>query len=84
MDHLITYKKAAVFLKNAPSLAPHPDFARIRALQKHILTALKLLVCPQSTIHGWTGLAMDPIMYALLETTAQFVSVNDPLPVQLM
>jgi hypothetical protein len=78
MDHLITYKEAAVFLKNPPSLTPRPDFARICALRKHIATALKLLVCPQSAIHGWAGLVMDPVMYALLEPTAPFVGVNKP------
>jgi hypothetical protein len=78
MDHLITYKKAALFLKNPPLLAPRPDFAGIHALRKHIGTGLKLLVCPQSTIHGWAGLVMDPVMYALLELTAPFVGIINP------
>jgi hypothetical protein len=29
--------------------------------------ALKQLVCPQSTIHGWLGLILLPMVYALLE-----------------
>jgi hypothetical protein len=78
MDHLITYEEAAVFLKNSPLLAPRPDFVRIRSLRKHIVTALKLLVCPQSAIHGWAGLVMGPVMYALLEPTAPFISINNP------
>jgi hypothetical protein len=28
---------------------------------------LKQLVCPQSTIHGWSGLVLLPMVYALLE-----------------
>jgi hypothetical protein len=76
-DHLITYKEAMVFLKNPPSLAPHPDFARIRELRKHIATALKQLICPQSAIHRWAGLVMDPVVYALLEPAATFASIND-------
>ncbi len=78
MDHLITYKEAVVFLKNPPSLVPHPDFARIRALHKHIVTALKLLVCPQSAIHRWAGLVIDPVMYVLLEPTVPFAGINNP------
>jgi hypothetical protein len=78
MDHLITYVEAMVFLKNPPLLMPRPDFARICTLRNHIVTALKLLVCPQSTIRGWTGLVMGPVMYGLLEPTAPFVGVNNP------
>ncbi len=72
------YKEVVVFLKSHPLLAPHLDFARIRALRKHIVTALKLLVYPQSAVHRWAGLVMDPVMYALLELTVPFVGVNDP------
>jgi hypothetical protein len=67
MDQLITFDEAAGFLKKNPTLAPRPDFAKIQALHKHINKALMQLVCPQSQIHGWAGLAMEPNMYALLE-----------------
>ncbi len=46
MDSLITYNEAAEFLKNPPSLAPRPDFTKMRALRKHIVKALKQLLCP--------------------------------------
>ncbi len=78
MDHLITYKEAVGFIKNPPSLAPRPDFAKIWALQKYYITGLKQLTCPQSLIHGWAGLVMDPVMYALLEPTTPFTAVVDP------
>ena len=52
MDSLITYDEAAEFLKNPPSLSPRPDFSKMRALRKHMVTALKQLVCPQIQIHG--------------------------------
>ncbi len=52
MDHLIKYKKVTEFLKNPPTLSPCPDFAKLQAMQKHMVKALKQLVCPQSTIHG--------------------------------
>jgi hypothetical protein len=50
-------------------LLPHPDFTKLCALQKHMAHALKQLVCPQSVIHGWLGLVLLPMVYALLEPT---------------
>ncbi len=38
--------------------------------------ALKQLVCPQSQIHGRTGLVMDPGLYALIEPVPFAVPVN--------
>jgi hypothetical protein len=63
MNQLISYNDEAAVLENPPSMMPHPDFAKIRALRKHITQALKMLECPQSLIYGWVGLAMDPTMY---------------------
>jgi hypothetical protein len=77
MDHLITYDKAAGFFKNPPSLALHPDFTKIWALCKHITQVLKLLECPQSMLHGWTGPTIDLTMYALLNPTP-FLAPLDP------
>ncbi len=79
MDAIIEYDKAAGFLKNPPSLEPRPNFTNIRALQKHIVQGLAQLSCPQSAIHGWSGLAMDPAAYSLLEGMA-FVIPPDPGP----
>jgi hypothetical protein len=78
MDHLITYKEAVGFIKNHPSLVPRPDFTKICALYKHYITGLKQLICPQSLIHGWAGLVMDPVMYALLKPATPFVAIVDP------
>ena len=78
MDHLIKYKEAVRFLKNPPLLALHPDFAKIRAVCEHFVTGLKQPVCPQSLIHRWAGLVMDPVMYALLKPTTPFTAVVDP------
>ncbi len=80
MDSLITYDEAADFLKNPPSLLPRPDFSKMRALRKHMVKALKQLVCPQSAVHGWTGMALSPMVYALLEPTA-FAIPGNPGPV---
>jgi hypothetical protein len=76
MDTLITYDEVMGFLKNPPTLAPRPDFIRPCALCKHMNDALKQLACPQSAIHGWTSLVMDPIMYKLLEPIPFAIPIN--------
>ncbi len=74
MDSLITYEEVAEYLTPPPTMLPRPDFSKLQALQKHMTQALKQLVCPQSQIHGWTGLMMDPGLYALIEPVYQNVS----------
>jgi hypothetical protein len=69
MDQIITYESVAEFLKNPPTLLPCPDFTKLHALQKHMTRALQQLVCPQSVVHGWSGLVLLPMVYALLEPT---------------
>jgi hypothetical protein len=76
MDAVINYDEAAGFLKTPPSLEPCSNFTNIRALQKHILQALAQLSCPQSAIHSWSGLAMDPATYLLLEGAAFTIPPN--------
>jgi hypothetical protein len=76
MDTLITYDEVMGFLKHPPTLAPRPDFTRLHALCTHMNNALKQLGCPQSAIHGWMGLVMDPTMYALLEPIPFAIPVN--------
>jgi hypothetical protein len=76
MDAVIKYDKSAGFLKNPLSLEPCPNFINICALQKHIMQGLAQLTCPQSAIHGWSGLAMDPAKYLLLEGVAFVVPPN--------
>ena len=68
MNQLITYDEAVGVLRTPafPKLA-RPDFTSIRALRKHFHSALAKLECPQSSVYGWTGVAMDPVMYALIE-----------------
>ncbi len=80
MDSLITFDEAAEFLKNPPSLSPRPDFLKLRALRKHMIKALKQLVCPQSAIQGWSGMVLSPMVYALLKPIP-FVIPGNPGPV---
>ncbi len=77
MDAIITLEEVTEFLKNPPSLAPRPDFTRLRAFHQHIVRALRQLTCPQSPIHGWSGLAITPAMYLLLEPQP-FVAPANP------
>jgi hypothetical protein len=86
MDAVIDYDEAAGFLKNPPSLEPRPNFTNIRALQKHIVQALTQLSCPQSTIHGWSGLAMDlalPFAIAVAIAIAVSDAVTVAVPVAI-
>ena len=80
MDSLITYVEVAEFLKNPPLLSPRPDFSKMHALRKHMVTALKQLVFPQSAVHGWIGMVLSPMVYALLEPTP-FAIPGNPGPV---
>ncbi len=77
MDAIINLEEVTGFLKIPPSLAPRPDFNRLCALRQHIVRALKQLSCPQSAIHGWSGLAITPAMYLLLEPQP-FIEPADP------
>ncbi len=77
MDAIIDYDEVAGFLKNPPWLEPRPDFANICALRKHVIKALSHVFCPQSAIHGWLCLAIDPTTNLRLEGTT-FVIPMDP------
>jgi hypothetical protein len=79
MDSLITFDEAAEFLKNSPSLSPRPNFLKLCALRKHMVKALKQLVCLQSQIHGWSGMVLSPMVYAFLEPTPFAVPENPGL-----
>ena len=76
MDAAIDYDEAAGFLKNPPSLEPRPKFTNICALQKHIVQALAQLSCPQSAIHGWSGLAMHPASTVTTVTQAAVLTTT--------
>jgi hypothetical protein len=78
MNQLITYDDAAGMLcVPAFPKSARPDFTSVRALRKHFHTALAKLECPQSLVHCWTGVAMDPVMYGLIEPNL-FVLPVDP------
>ena len=80
MNQLIAYDDAAGVLRTPafPKMA-RPDFTSVRALRKHLHDALAKIECPQSRVYGWTGLAMDPNMYAMIENVP-FTIPADPGP----
>ena len=80
MDSLITLDEAVEFLKNPLTLSSRPDFLNLCALRKHMVKALKQFLCPQSAVHGWSGMDLPPMMYALLEPTP-FAVPGNPGPV---
>jgi hypothetical protein len=45
-----------------------------------VIKVLSQLYCPQSTIHRWAGLAVDPATYQLLKGTAFVVPINPGPP----
>ena len=79
MDAVIKYGEAEGYLKKKTSLEPRLDFNNIRTLKKHVIKALSQMFCPQSAVHGWAGLAMDPGTYLLLGRIV-FAAINKPGP----
>jgi hypothetical protein len=79
MDTIITFDEVAECLRDPPTVLLRPSFASLRALRQHMIRALKLFECPQSTTQGWSGLVMSPTIYSLLEANAFMVPV-DPGP----
>ena len=70
----------AGFLANPPSVLPRLNFYKLRALQKHIVEALKQLQHPDCWVHGWAGMAMQDSIYALIDPTP-FTIPQDPGPI---
>jgi hypothetical protein len=82
MDSIISFDKVAGFLCSPPTVAPRPNFSKLHALCQHIVKMLKQLECPQSFIHGWSGLTMALNMYALLKPVPFTMPIDSgPAPV---
>jgi hypothetical protein len=78
MDAIINYHKVSGFLKKTPPQAT-PRFYKHPRSQKSCDQSLSQLYCPQSAIHGWDCLAVDPATYQLLKGTAFVVPIDlDP------
>jgi hypothetical protein len=80
MNVTITYDEVAALVGvNIPTLEPRPNFERIWMLRWHFERALQHLLCPQSVQHGWKGMVMAHVLYALL-TTQPFCLPTNPGP----
>lgn len=77
MDYVISSEEITGLLKNPPTLAPRPNFFRLRAIRRHIVNVLKHLHHPTYPIHGWTGMATQPALFALLDPVP-FLMPGDP------
>jgi hypothetical protein len=76
MDTIIPFDDVVDCLRNPPSVHPCPDFTKLHALRLHLIKALKFFERPQSALYGWSGLAMAPAVYALLEPVPFFVPTD--------
>jgi hypothetical protein len=65
------------FPEKSPLAGATPGFCQHLCPLKNVIKALSQLFCPQSIIHGCSGLAIDPATYLLLEGTA-FLMPMDP------
>jgi hypothetical protein len=82
MNQLIAYDDAAaagVLRTPAFPKMARPDFMSVPDLCKHLHAALAKIECPQLRVYGWTGLAMDPNMYAMIEIVPFTIPI-DPGP----
>jgi hypothetical protein len=74
MDTIVPFDDVVDCLRNPPSVHPRPE--KLHALRLHLTKALKFFKCPQSALHGWSGLAMAPAVYALLKPMPFFVPTD--------
>lgn len=82
MDIVISIDDAAGFLINPPNMASRPNFFKVRALRLHIAKGLRQINHPTRPAHGWSGLAIEPALYALVDSTP-WVMPTDPGPIAL-
>jgi hypothetical protein len=66
MDLVITYDMVKGLLANSASIGNRLNFFNLRALRKHFSNALKCIICPQSTVNGWSDVVLLPKMYTLV------------------
>jgi hypothetical protein len=67
MNSIITYDTVISLLANPSNLEPRPNFFNLQALHTHFARALKWILCPQSSINGWSGAVMSREMYVLID-----------------
>ena len=80
MDTVITVDNAAWYLINPPNMASRPNFFKVRALRLHIAKGLRQIHHPERTALGWSGMAIEPELYALVDILP-WVMPTDPGPI---
>jgi hypothetical protein len=61
-------------------MASQPNFFKVRALKLHIAKGLRQIQQPDRPAHGWSGLATEPALYALVDRTPWVMPI-DPGPI---
>ena len=79
MDDIIPYDDIAEMLKSPPTLAPRPNFFRLRAFRQHIVNVMKQVPHPGYAQHGWAGMVLQPSIFALINVTPFAPSLNPGL-----
>ena len=69
MDDIIPYDDIAEMLKSPPTLAPRPNFFRLRAFRRHIVDVMKKIPHPGYPQHGWAGMVLQPAIFAPINAT---------------
>ena len=77
MDTIVTVEEVDNLIKSPPTIGKRPTFFSLRELRKHIINGLKQLPHPLFPSQGWSGMAMQPALFALLDPTP-FVEPIDP------
>lgn len=60
----VTMEVATALIGSFPSLAPRPTGASIRALEQDLVRKLGSIPSHQSREQGYTGMIMQPVLYA--------------------
>jgi len=69
MDDIIPYDDIAEMLKKSPSLAPRPNFFRLRVFRQHIVDVMKQIPHPGYAQHRWAGMVLQPAIFPLINAT---------------
>jgi hypothetical protein len=77
MDDIIPYDDISEMLKSPPTLAPRPNFFRLRLFRLHIVDQVKQIPHPNYPQHGWMGMVQKPTIFALVNALP-FVPPTNP------
>ena len=69
MDDTILYDDIKGMLDIPPTLAPRPNFFRLRSFRQYIVDVIKQIPHPGNPQHGWAGMVLQPAIFALINAT---------------